>query len=168
MHKNLLLVLGLVVASGLAHAGVEAEIKDDLTAAGCPKGYPFLEDNLKLVVKTEKSKQIELPFCSSYGRAEVSVERDTKNQDFVLLHYGLGRGTNAREGFVKVFRVGARLEERETIRVSAPSGSTSRWFYDVKVTKPVSGGLQFALSLKQEGTESIDVPNEKQRVVNVQ
>jgi len=168
MTRRLLLLLGLALAAVTAQAQLQVEIKEDTNPVGCPKNYPFREDNLRLFVRDGNSKVLELPFCSSYGSAEVSIERDIKEQNFVLLRYGTGSGTNVREEFMKVFKAGAKLEERQNFKCSAPSGFTSRWLYDFKVLKPSAGGLQFLLTLRQEGTETIDTPKEKQRVINVQ
>jgi hypothetical protein len=168
MIKRLFLFASFLAVSGIAQADLLAQVKPDSQTEGCPKGYPFPEDNLRLFIRGDNTKTLELPFCSSYGNAEATIERDIKGRSFVLLRYGIGRGTNVREEFLKVYEVGEKLKELKTLPISAPSGFTSRWFYDFKVSKPATGGLQLVLTLRQDGSETIDVPKEKLRTINVQ
>src|SRR6266568_7081240 len=97
----LLLTLGPVVANGEP----AFEIVPDSKAFGCSQIYPFKEDNLKIVLRDGNKILAEQFFCSSYGLADATIEKDAKGHYFLLLRYGEGRGTNARSEFLNVYKV---------------------------------------------------------------
>jgi hypothetical protein len=171
MTKRLLILLCLYAATGSAQGPLRAEIVEDEKAAGCHEKYgdkyPFVEDSQRMVLK-DGEVVAEFPFCSSYGKADVSLEQDVIGTHYLLLSYGEGRGSNVREDYLKIFKFSQKLIELKNFKLSAPSGFVSRWTYDYKISKPTSGGLQFLLTLSKEGDETVDIPAEEQVIFNVQ
>lgn len=160
--------LVLLAAAGAAHAGASVSVAPDVEEQACGSAYPFPEDSLRLSVKIKGQKSIKLPFCSAYGKARAVAERDARGKYFVLLWYGVGRGTNATEQFLRVYQVGQNLKDIKTLLVHAASGLTSNWTYQVNVLKPGSGGLQLVLTLATYGSGTFEVPKDKRRIVYIQ
>ena len=126
----------------------------------------FSDDKLILKIKA-KRKEITHEFCSSYGKAEAKIVQDADGKDFLVLKYGIGRGTNARSEYLSIYPVHENLVEYVRIPISEGSGFTSRWFYDYKINKPKQGGLSIDLTLRIEGTDADWYPNEKTRTISI-
>src|SRR5438105_12707873 len=124
--------------------------------------YPFQEDNLKIVVQEGNKLIAQKAFCSSYGKADVALEKDAKGNYYLLLQHGEGRGTNARSEFLSVYRLSRTLIEHVRIPVSAPSGSISGWTYEYRLSMPASGGLLITLILRVDSEDADLIPPEDQ------
>lgn len=148
-------------------AALSNQIVEDGTFAGCPPDYPFKDDNLRMVIRDGKNMVHQLDFCSSYGRADAKIENDAKGNQYVILRYGEGRGTNARNEYLRIYRIGKKLFEFIRIPLSGPAGPASRWEYSCKLEKPEAGGLRFKLQLKLEGERPENIPSEKIRVISI-
>jgi len=85
----------------------------------------------------------------------------------VILRYGEGRGTNAREEYLAVFGLANELVEYARTPVSAGAGPTSRWYYEYTVTRPSGGGLRLILTLHIDGNDVMWAPSETTRVITV-
>ena len=120
----------------------------------------FSDDSLILKIKKD-GKEITHEFCSSYGEAEAKIVQDARDDNLLILKFGLGRGTNARSEYLSVYRVDRNLIEYVRIPVSEGAGPSSRWYYDYKIEKPKQGGLIIALSLRIEGSDAEWYPKEK-------
>ena len=95
------------------------------------------------------------------------LESDAKGNIFLLLRYGEGRGTNARSEFLSVYKVSPKMIEYLRVPISAPAGFLSKWFYEYRLSKPTSGGLELALRLKVEGEGADWIPSERHRTITV-
>lgn len=160
--------LVVALAPVLALSAPIAKIVTDENGLGCPRSYPFKEDNLKIVVTEENKTLSEKAICSSYGDAFVAVEKDTKGIYFLLVRYGQGRGTNARSEFLSIYKLGHNLIEHVRIPISEPASSTGRWSYDYRISKPTSGGLLVTLTLRvDEQRDEEFAPADKLRTIEV-
>jgi len=129
----------------------------------------FSEDSRILRVKTN-GREIIHEFCSSYGKAEAHIIRDSKGDNFLILRFGQGRGTNATSEYLSVYKIEKHLEEYARILVSEPAGR-SRCYYDYKIERPTRGGLIFLLTLRTDGADPEDAerfPTEKERIIHIQ
>lgn len=73
----------------------------------------FKEDYLKVMARLPGERQMEQSFESSYGVGAVAVEGN-----FLLLKYGIGRGTSARVEHVKAIALTGSREELFDIQTS--------------------------------------------------
>jgi len=161
------LLLTLMLVPFTAMGEPAAQIIPDDKELGCPKVYPFKEDNLKVILRDGNKKLVEFSFCSSYGEANAALERDAKGNLFLLLRIGEGRGTNARSEFLSVYKVSPHMVEYVRVPISGPAGFVSGWSYDYQLLKPASGGLELTLLLKVEGEGADFVPSERKRIITV-
>jgi hypothetical protein len=145
-----------------------AKIVSDENGFGCSELDPWKEHRLKIVVSDGNKLLAEKAICSSYGAAEVVVEKDAKGIFFFLLKYGEGRGTNARSEFLSVYKLGRNLIEHVRIPISEPASSSGKWHYGYRVSKPQSGGLVISLTLRIDGESDIPfAPSDRQRTIEV-
>lgn len=147
-------------------ATAEPSVKIISDTAGCPKNYPFKEDKLKVIVQDGEKLLASKTFCSSYGEATAVIEKDAKGFYFLLLRYGIGRGTNAKSEYLAVYKVNRFLIEHCSIPISAPAGLQSDWQYNYQVSKPASGGLIFNMTLHAD-KDAEWVPADKKRQIEV-
>ena len=160
----------ILIMAAFPQAGIAAlsnQIVEDGTFAGCPPDYPFKDDNLRMLIRDGKNLVHQLDFCSSYGRADAKIENDAKGNQYVILRYGEGRGTNARHEYLRVYKIGRKLFEFIRIPLSGPAGPTSRWEYSCKLDKPKNGGLIFKMRLNLEGENLENIPSEKLRTISI-
>ena len=136
---------------------------------GCPYGYPFQEDKLKVVISEANKILAEKSFCSSYGGAEAFIEKDATGIHFLLLRYGEGRGTNARSEFLSIYKIGRNLVEHVRIPISEPAAPPGgRWQYEYQILKPSSGGLRISLTLRIYQDRDVEfAPRDKRRTIEV-
>ena len=152
----------------VATAAPTAKIVSDESGFGCPGTYPFKEDNLKIIVNEGSKIVAEKAICSSYGDAEVAIEKDAKGIYFLLVRHGEGRGTNARFEYLSIYKLGHNLIEHARIPVSEPTSSTGKWYYDYRLTKPPSGRLLVTLTLRvDEQKDEEFAPADKRRTIEV-
>lgn len=162
----LLTLLGIV--PGAALGAPVAKIALNENRDSCPGNYPFQEDNLKIVISEENRTLAEMLICSSYGKAEAVVEKDAKDDYYLLVRHGDGRGTNVRLEYLSIYKVGRDLIEHVRIPMSQPSSPTGRWYYDYRVSKPKAGGLLVSLTLRIDGEkEARFFPADKHRAIKV-
>ncbi len=163
------LTTALLVASAPrpATAALSNQIVEDATSAGCSPDYPFKEDNLRMMIRDGRNVVHQLDFCSSYGRADARIENDAKGNQYVILRYGEGRGTNARSEYLKIYRISKELFEFIRIPLSGPAGPTSRWSYDYDLERPKGGGLTFKMHLQLEGARPAHFPSDKTRTFHI-
>lgn len=148
-------------------ANAEPVTKIISDTSGCPINYPFKEeDSLKVVVEDRGKILASKSFCSSYGKATAKIEKDAKGDYFLLLLYGVGRGTNARSEYLSVYKVNANLIEHCTIPISSGAGPQSVWLYNYQISKPLSGGLIFNMTLDVD-KDAIWFPADKKRQIEV-
>lgn len=164
---KLIIFLLIFFAATSATAAVTVSVVEDPSYHGCPPYYPFKEDNLLMVVTEGKKKIATYGVCSSYGTAEAHIEKDAKGNPYIFLKYGEGRGTNAREEYLKIFTVSETLTEYLRLPLTGPAGPFSNWHYDYSVTKPKDGGFSLRLRLKVEGEGAITVPAERTKSINI-
>ena len=126
----------------------------------------FSEDRLILRIKLN-GEEITDEFCSSYGKADAQIIRDVRGDNFLILRFGQGRGTNATSEYLSVYRIAKNLIEHVRIPISEGAGQTSRWYYDYKIEKPKHGGLIITLSLRIEGSKAEWFPKEKKRIIQI-
>ena len=145
-----------------------AKIVSDENGYGCSELDQFKEHRLKIVVNEGNKVLAEKAICSSYGAAEVVVEKDAKGIYFLLLRYGEGRGTNARFEFLSIYKLGRNLIEHVRIPISEPASSSGKWYYDYRVSKPKSGGLLISLTLRIDSERDVEfAPSDKQRTIEL-
>jgi len=116
-----------------------------------PNGCGFWGDSLTLSVIDQGKKILKKDYCSAYGKSKVQVITDTKAQNFVLLEYSEGHGTNATTDYLVVYALTKTLAERARALISFGVGLTSRWFYDYVVETPSVGGLKLVMTLRVWG-----------------
>jgi hypothetical protein len=172
MRSLLFLALGVVTAArSVAGVVTTAEILENPSSKVTPC-YGFTEDRMKLVVAQDGAALDSFEFCSSYGKASVTVETDRSGRAFVLLRYGEGRGTNARSEYIMIFAASTPLIELARLPVSAPAGPFSQWHYDVTVQPRRSHGLRITMTLRVDGrVEGKDrefIPSEKSRTYEIE
>jgi hypothetical protein len=126
----------------------------------------FSEDSLTLKIK-DNEKEITHEFCSSYGKADAKITKDAVGDNFLILKFGQGRGTNATSEYLSVYKIEENLIEYARIPISAGAGSMSRWYYDDKIEKPKQGGLIISLSLRIVGSGAEWYPKEKKRTIQI-
>ena len=126
----------------------------------------FSEDRLILTIKINK-EEIKDEFCSSYGKADAKIIKDAHGDNFLILKFSKGRGTNATSDYISVYRIDKYLLEYAKMPISAPAGPSSRWYYDYKVAKPKQGGLILSFSLRIEGLDAELYPKEKERIIQI-
>jgi hypothetical protein len=145
-----------------------AKIVSDENGFGCSELDSWKEHRLKIVVSDANKLLAEKAICSSYGEAEVVVEKDAKGIYFLLLKYGEGRGTNARSEFLSIYKLGHNLIEHVRIPISEPASSSGKWRYDYRVSKPKSGGLLVSLILRIDSERDVEfAPEDKQRTIEI-
>lgn len=158
----------VAVAPVVAIAAPTAKIVSDENGFGCSELDPWKEHRLKIVVSDGNKLLAEKAICSSYGAADVVVEKDAKGIYFLLLQYGEGRGTNARSEFLSIYKLGRNLIEHVRIPISEPASSSGKWYYDYRISKPKSGGLLITLTLRIDGERDAEfAPADKQRTIEV-
>ncbi len=132
----------------------------------------FSEDRLVLRIK-DGAEEITGEFCSSYGNAGTETIKDALSNNFIILKFGEGRGTNAVSEYISVYKIYKKpLNYGEYVRIpiSGPAGPARRWYYDYKITKPNDGGIIFSLILRVEGEGPIHneiLPNKKKRTIAI-
>ena len=126
----------------------------------------FSEDRLILNIKINK-EEITDEFCSSYGKADAKIIKDTHGENYPTLKFGQGRGTNATSEYLSVYKINKNLIEYARIPISEGAGPMSRWYYDYKITKPKHGGLIISLSLRLEGPDAEWYPREQKRTIQI-
>jgi len=164
---KLIILLFVIFAASSASAALSVNVVEDTTYHGCPPYYPFKEDNLQLVVMEGKKKVATYGVCSSYGTAKAKIETDAKGKPYIFLTYGEGRGTNAREEYLKVFVVSETLTEYLRLPLSGPAGPFSNWHYEYSVTKPKGGGFSLKMRLKVEGEDAVAVSVERTKSIDI-
>jgi hypothetical protein len=113
--KNLLILLFLIFQPFLLMAGLEWR-EFDLSAGGkkqvttgkakitietrVTEEQAFKEDHLSLTAQVAGRKGIHTWFDSSYGRGAVAL-----HGDLLLLKYGVGRGTCARDEHIRIYKL---------------------------------------------------------------
>jgi hypothetical protein len=86
------------------------------------------EDYLILTVRSKGLELDRLPFESSYGMCRIAVA-----EGFLLLKYGVGRGTGAREEHVKILSLTESLAELADVQTSyrVPNDDPKKWYQDL-------------------------------------
>lgn len=161
------IILILLAAATSASAAVSVTVEDDAELRGCPPDYPFKDDNLRIVLKSEKKIVGELNFCSTYGKSEAKIETDAKDKAYVFLKHGEGRGTNARKEFLTIFTATKNPTELLRLPLSGPAGPFSNWYYDYSVTKPKGGGFSLRMKLRVDGEDAVSIPAERTKTITI-
>ena len=120
----------------------------------------FADDDMTLIVSEGSKTLEEHPFCSSYGKATANVVTDAHGVSYILLDFGVGRGTNAVTEYLDVFPVEKNMVEYAQMPLSEGAGPVSRWYYDYEVVSPPSGGIvvTFNLRIYRDGPIWITLP----------
>lgn len=128
----------------------------------------FPGDALTLIVAKAGKTIEEHPFCSSYGKASATIVMDAHGTNYILLDFGIGRGTNAVTEYLDVFKLRKDMIEFAQIPLSQGAGPVSRWNYDYEVLAPSSGGLTLVLTLEFEadGPTWVMLP-ERSRIIGI-
>ena len=126
-----------------------------------------LSEDSRILRINDNGKEITHRFCTSYGKADATIIKDSKGNNFLFLTFSQGRGTNATSDYLSVYRVEENLVEYVRIPISEGAGPASRWYYDYKIEKPKQGGLTISLSLRIEGSDAKAYPKEKKRTIQI-
>jgi len=104
------------------------------------------EDSMLLTVSEEGKPPIVLRVCASYGGGKAEIFSDKKGRNYVLFKYGVGRGTNAMDDYLRIYRLdGANLFKIMDIQLSWKTGPYDRFLYDHEVRSAATMGLEISL-----------------------
>ena len=133
----------------IGHASITIETLADTNSA-------FPGDDLMMTVRMLGQKPCDYYFSSSYGYGSVAVYGN-----FVLLKYGVGRGTFARVDHVKALRLDHELDELVDVQSSyyvlANSHEAAGDLVEYRVKMRTKGGyttLSFYLPTRHHGLSS--------------
>ncbi|MBI1407356.1 MAG: hypothetical protein GC145_14675 [Caulobacter sp.] len=115
------------------------------------------EDELALVVRRKGREVDRKVYCSSYGRAELSVQKDRLGAHYAILTVGVDRGTSFTKHWMVAYQVKPKLTLRKRELVYFPSPVGTGWEYDtVRIERPASGGLRYHMKLSLQGEPGED------------
>jgi len=104
---------------------------------------PFWRDYFKLSINLRSGKKYELPFTSSYGRFSIYPYHN-----ILLLKYGKGRGTCARQEYVKC----VKFSEIELIELF--DFQVGHWVASDNTEKMTPDYFEYTMSIQQEENKS--------------
>ncbi|MGA9855169.1 MAG: hypothetical protein WBR29_07850 [Gammaproteobacteria bacterium] len=126
------------------------------------------DDDMTLIVYEGSKTLEEIPFCSSYGKATANVVADAHGVSYILLDFGVGRGTNAVTEYLDVFPAAKDMVEFAHTPLSEGAGPVLRWNYNYDVISPPSGGIVLTFNLRIEGDGPVWVAlPEKTRSISI-
>ena len=161
--KLITLFTAFFLVQSISFAKITVEIK---TATSLTNQDNFEEDSLVLTVKENAEIKDSINFHSSYGKSSYEIITN-KNNTYIFLRFGKGRGTNVRTEFIKIFKVGQFLNHIITFPVSGPAGPSSNWKYTYKATKLKSKGLEILLKRTLSGDSPEYYPEDKTRKITI-
>lgn len=168
--------LGLMLLILPVHAAPTVQL--DLgpkTVYGFPACLGRTDDSVTLLVRDKGKALTHYYFCSS-SMASVKIETDLIGNNYILLEFGTGHGTNALSGYLMVAGLPQKFDGTVNTlywylrtNISGAAGADSRWTYDYRIEKPKCGGLRLVFTRVIEGAkgEIISMPAEKTRVIEV-
>jgi len=160
--KQLFFILLLLSATTTNPAAAELQVKleSPLSLGDQEKEWcnSSPEDSMVLTIIDGQKPPITLRVCSSYGDAKAKAFTDKKGRNYVLLEYGENRGTNARNDYLRVYRLdNDHLFKIMDIQLSWWTAPLNRFFYHYDVTTGHTAGLE--INLRETGYKSgPDVP----------
>ena len=164
--KTFRLIIGFTLLS-LECSAASLAVKIEPSAQRTARSS-FDEDHLDIVLRDGTNVLDRVYLNSSYGKAEAQLIADAIGTRYGVVRYGQGRGTHVREEFIKIFRVGKRLNEMVSFPLSGPAGDSADWQYSYRVDRPKNGGLKFVLSLRVTGKRAIVFPEDKSRTISIE
>ena len=130
------------------------------------------DDRVLLLVRDGREEIARYPYCSSYGRSAAQVYVDARDRRlmYVLIEYGVGRGTSATNDMLRIMRVDnvtATLHELGDILLRVYDAPGSKWetAYDAKPAP--GGGLIVTLHYAPGSAPQCCAPPEKQITIRV-
>jgi hypothetical protein len=174
--SNRIIITAIIVAATLVIVGVAFSAEPQVTIV--PKWVDlnpdtkecggFSEDRLILKIKLD-NKEIIDEFCSSYGKADANIIKDTRGFNFLILKTAHGRGTRVMTQYLTVYRIENYLEELARFPVFEPLGRLSGAYYDYKIEKPENGGISFLITVRTESAaeDAEWFPKEKKRTISI-
>jgi hypothetical protein len=119
------------------------------------------EDSMIMTVTNGAEPPVIQKVCSSYGSAKGFGFTDKKGRNYVLLEYGVGRGTNERDDYLRVYQLEKNnLFKIMDIQLSWKTHPDDRFRYTYEVTGGTTQGLQINLREVQStaGPDVIEPP----------
>ena len=177
-----LLTCALIIA-GLA-ANTDLYARPLVTINSGPKqvnGMQFcarVEDTLTMIVSNDRKVVAKHYFCASSGPISTTAQvvTDRAGNNYILLNYGEGHGTNAVRKYLKIYALPKDLTKLsqgmyDYLRtpISAAAGLTSGWVYRYQIEKLSCGGLRLLLALSIDGPKQKvwTEPAQKTRIIDV-
>ncbi|TAK97937.1 MAG: hypothetical protein EPO08_20420 [Rhodospirillaceae bacterium] len=143
-----ILLLSLVLCSR-AHAAPEVKLESPLNLGDKDKEWcngSSPEDSMILTVTDGSNPPIVRKVCASYGGGKAKTFADKKGRNYILMEYGTGRGTNAMDDHLKIYRLDqGNLFEVVDILLSWQTAPMERFVYDYSVQSNVTSGLEVTL-----------------------
>ena len=151
-------------SSCATRAQYTAEITDDPDP---PQNASFKCDWLLLSVRQGTNLVYTHTFESSYNEASASLIVDATNR-WLLLRYGVGRGTSVRDEYLTVYEMLDYLVETVRVPISGYCGDGVKWEYKWKAHTTVDGlviDLRLQLDTVPTGMIPVGVPSDKHRQI---
>src|ERR1017187_10461006 len=143
------LALSLVAMLFAETAGARPAVQlQGTTDAFTPIGCLFPEDHVILSISDNGKHLASKTYCTTFGKSTAKLVTDTRGVTYLLLEYGVGRGTNATEYFLDVDRLEGDLKQVFKKLISTATGPSSRYRYEYKAQTPKTGGLTLTLTLR--------------------
>jgi hypothetical protein len=134
-----------------------------------PLNADFKSDWLTLTIKNGTNTLYSHGFVSAYGEAHADIFTAPWGK-YLLLRYGVGRGTSARTEYVAVFEMLDYLVEVVRFPVSGYAGPGALWEYSYTV-QAKTNGLEIALARKVDhySPEStiMALPSDSSRTIRI-
>jgi hypothetical protein len=179
MKRLHFLLAGLALASpSILLAKPVVTLKTGPTEINRMQLCEFAEDSMTLLVSDHGRVVAKDYFCASSGNTTtVRLVTDIAGNNYIVLNYGTGHGSQAMERYLMIYalpkdlkKVSTGLYEYLRTPIFAAAGLGSSWEYTYKIYKPRCGGLRLALTriiLEGGNGKIFTMPAEKTRVIEI-